>query len=414
MSHKKFVFEYKWVVLALSFLLVLFCAGFCCGNRALYLSAITEALGVKRSLYALTDTFYNLSTAIASLFFGALVYRFGSKIVILVGICTTAIAFFISSVSQGLAGFYVGNILLGLGVSFLSTSTASTLIKQYFTDSRGKYTGLVLAANGIGSALSAQVYSPLLNDPADPFSYRTVYRISVCIMLALGVLFFLFLKKQPTAPAQAPKAPGAKREKKNSGLKNTTFLFASATFFAFAMLIQSIYGTYAAYMKDVGMGTAQIVTVASILTLSFAAAKILVGALSDRWGIFPVLTMCQLSFVLALGMLMYLRSAACLPVAILFSVLLAISMPLQTVCLPLITGALFSEDAFEANLGFFSAAACLGAALGSPVINLCYDTLGSYVPVFILWFAVMALIALGYRKLSRKQKQNTHNEVTVR
>lgn len=205
MSHKKFVFEYKWVVLALSFLLVLFCAGFCCGNRALYLSAITEALGVKRSLYALTDTFYNLSTAIASLFFGALVYRFGSKIVILVGICTTAIAFFISSVSQGLAGFYVGNILLGLGVSFLSTSTASTLIKQYFTDSRGKYTGLVLAANGIGSALSAQVYSPLLNDPADPFSYRTVYRISVCIMLALGVLFFCSSKNSLPHPLRRQK-----------------------------------------------------------------------------------------------------------------------------------------------------------------------------------------------------------------
>lgn len=87
-----------------------------------------------------------------------------------------------------------------------------------------------------------------------------------------------------------------------------------------------------------------------------------------------------------------------------------VSMPLETVCVPLITSEFFSKNSFEKVVGFFSAAGCAGAALGSPLINLCYDLSGSYIPIVLLWSAVITLLMFGYRRLFRK-KQNISQEV---
>lgn len=42
--------RYRWVIVAASFLMVFVCLGFCSSSKSLYLAAITEALGIKRSL----------------------------------------------------------------------------------------------------------------------------------------------------------------------------------------------------------------------------------------------------------------------------------------------------------------------------------------------------------------------------
>ena len=72
-------FDYKWVILALSFMMVFVCLGFCSANKGLYLAAITEALGIKRSLFSINDSCRFITTAIINLFFGSLISRFGIR-----------------------------------------------------------------------------------------------------------------------------------------------------------------------------------------------------------------------------------------------------------------------------------------------------------------------------------------------
>ena len=61
--------EYKWVIALSCFLLGFFCLGFCSGNKGLYLSAITEALQIPRSLFSLNDTIRYVTTTIVNIFF---------------------------------------------------------------------------------------------------------------------------------------------------------------------------------------------------------------------------------------------------------------------------------------------------------------------------------------------------------
>lgn len=42
---------YKWIIAAVSFLMVATSLGFCSGNKSLYLKAMTEALGIERRFF---------------------------------------------------------------------------------------------------------------------------------------------------------------------------------------------------------------------------------------------------------------------------------------------------------------------------------------------------------------------------
>ena len=77
MEKKKF--EYKWVILAVCFMMVFICLGFCSSNKGRYLGPITEALGIKRSLFSINDTFRFGCSALINVFFGALVAKFGVR-----------------------------------------------------------------------------------------------------------------------------------------------------------------------------------------------------------------------------------------------------------------------------------------------------------------------------------------------
>ena len=71
-------FDYTWIIIGVCFLMVMISLGFCSSGRTLYLTAITGALGISRGAFALNDTFRYVTTTIVNLYFGRLVYRFGT------------------------------------------------------------------------------------------------------------------------------------------------------------------------------------------------------------------------------------------------------------------------------------------------------------------------------------------------
>ena len=122
--------EYKWVILAACFLMVLVCLGFCSSNKGMYLSAITNALGIKRSLFSINDTCRFVATAIANLFFGSLIARFGVRKMAAFGFAALIGSSLIYALADSIYIFYIGGLLLGLGFTFTTTTMASSIIRQ--------------------------------------------------------------------------------------------------------------------------------------------------------------------------------------------------------------------------------------------------------------------------------------------
>ncbi|MFA7636462.1 MAG: MFS transporter, partial [Monoglobales bacterium] len=107
--------DYKWVMVGLCFLMVFTVLGFCSSSGSIYISPITEALGISRSAYSINSSFRFIATAIINIFFGTLIAKFGAKKLIGAGFVCLIISSMIYSFASNVFVFYVGGVFLGLG-----------------------------------------------------------------------------------------------------------------------------------------------------------------------------------------------------------------------------------------------------------------------------------------------------------
>ena len=96
---------YKWVIVASCFMMVMITLGFCSSTKPLYLSAITGALGIERSLFSINDSCRYVTTAIVNLFFGALISKFGARKLIGAGFASLAASMLIYSLAENVFAF---------------------------------------------------------------------------------------------------------------------------------------------------------------------------------------------------------------------------------------------------------------------------------------------------------------------
>jgi MFS family permease len=398
--------DYKWVVLAVCFLMVFVCLGFCSGNKGLYLTAITEALGIKRSLFSFNDSCRYIATAVINLFFGTLLHRYGVRKMVGFGFVVLIASMLTYAYADNILGFCVGGALLGVGLAFTSATVASSVIRRWFTKDIGKYTGIVFAANGVGGALAAQIVSPFINQEGNPFGYRTSYLVVAGILAVTGLLVVLLIREWPKDHNASHYAAAGKKKRGINWIginfdtvkRQPYFYIAVATVFFNGLILQGITGIYAAHMKDVGIDATYVATVVSVFSLALTASKILVGTLYDRHGLSIIMIICQAATVLAFAFMMLLDSSGVgVVLAMAFAVLYALALPLETLAIPLIVNDLFGAASYDKLLGIMTAVNYAGYALGAPITNICYDVMGSYKPIFLLFGIMMILICVVFQ-----------------
>jgi len=396
--------DYKWIVFGLCFLMVFIALGFCSSNKGLYLDKITEALNIKRSLFAINDSFRFLSSAIVNLFFGALIARFGARCMIGFGFASLTAAMLTYAYAENIFVFYLGGMLLGIGFTFTSSAMAGSIIKKWFKKNIGRYTGIVYSANGIGGAVSAQIINPIINREGDPFAYRDSYLLIAGILIVFGTIIVLFIKGKPDgyeekAVPEAEAAPANQKSREKGSRANLLlqpyFYFIIITVFLTGFMLQGMTGVYAAHMKGVGLSVGFVGLVASIGSLLLTASKIFVGIIYDKFGLPLVMIVCQSSAVFAMLTLSALNASGSGQVlAIIFTVFNAIALPLETLVVPLIVNKMFEGENYDKMLGIAIAANYAGYAAGAPVINIFYDSFGSYNLAFIIYAALMVLCSV--------------------
>lgn len=398
MEIKKRKFDYKWVVLGVCFLMNFVCLGFTT-HRSLYLSAITEALGFERSLFALNETFRYATLATINLFFGGLMQRIGARKMIVAGFVALVASMVVAARAETVVMFYVSGILLGIGLACTTTTITGSIIRRWFKKNIGRYTGLALAANGIGGAISAQIVSPMISDPVDPFGYRNAYLTCAVIIAVAGVVVAILLRERPKNESLEVVDTKKRRGTAWAGIPMRTalrrpyFYISALIVFLTGFMLQGIGGVYAAHLKDVGFDPGIVASVTSVYSLTLTASKVGVGILYDRFGLRFVMILCQGASAVSLVLLVVLAVTPLgTALAFLFAMLYALSLPLETLVIPLIVNDLFGSAAFDKLFGVFAALNYAGYAVSAPVVNLCFDKTGSYNLIFLI-FAGLTVVA---------------------
>lgn len=402
MTLEKKKFDYKWVILAISFLMVFVCLGFCSSNKGLYLKKITEALDIERSAFSINDSCRFITQAIISLFFGTLLQKFGLRVMTAFGFLSLLASILIYAFAESIYVFYIGGALLGIGLTFTSNSMASSLVRRWFHKDIGKYTGIVFAANGLGGALAAQIVSPMINEEGNPFGYRKAYLFVAVLLVVIGTIVVTLMREQPKD--EPPVMPTATKKKARGSVwcgieydavKSKPFFYMAAVVVLFTGLgLQGINGAWTAHMEDMGLSANFVKNLSSFYSIVLTVSKLAVGFMYDRYGLRTVMIVCQTSGVAAFGLLAAVSdSPAGMVMAFAFAFLYAMALPLETLVIPLIANDLFGSVSYDKLFGIMLSMNYTGYALGGPLVNLCYDKLGTYSP--ILWaLAVLTIVLL--------------------
>ncbi|MBR3933799.1 MAG: MFS transporter, partial [Clostridia bacterium] len=382
-SGSKKKFDYKWIIVALSFLMVLTCLGFCSSPKSLFIGPVTKALGVSRGAFSVNDSLRFISTAFINIFFGSLVARFGPKKLICAGFACLISSQLIYSFSTNVYVYYIGGILLGLGLSWTTTTMVGCVINKWCKESKGTIMGAVLAANGFGGAIAIQIVSPIIESGA--FGYRNAYRLVAVILFAVCMLIMFFFKNNPK---NSDLKENTVEKKKSRGrdwdgieyskaVKMPYFYFAALLIFLTGLVLQSVTGIAAQHMRDAKLDPEYVSMVLSIHSLTLAGFKFLTGFLYDRFGLRTTTNICSFTAVIVMILLaMVTNTLAGKIFAMIYGIFSSLALPLETIMLPIYAGDLFGQKSFNKILGIFVSVNTAGYAVGAPIINIIFDKVG--------------------------------------
>lgn len=410
MNKKKF--DYKWVILVLCFLMVFCALGFCSGSKSLYLNKITRYLGIERSLFSINDSIRYVTTAIISVFFGAIYGKLGARKMIALGFTCLVASCLIYAFAPSIGVFYIGGFLLGAGLAVCSSSLAGYVVSRWFTTNVGTYSGIVLAANGLGTATITQFIEPMIEGSAD--GYKKAYLFTAILIAVVGVIIVVFIREKPKGAVDDGSGPKRHKRPKRSkawvglslkeAVKKPYFYGMLVCMFLTGASLQAIAGIAVPHIKDVvcakdaagnllAFDTGFIRVVHSAHAICLASAKFVSGFSYDHLGIRRTAT---ISYLIATGSMFILGlvQPGSYVLAFIYEVIVSFAMPLETVIPLLMVSDLFGEKDYAKILGINSAVIYLGFAVGTPVINLVFDKVGTYRPALFVVSGLMAVIMI--------------------
>lgn len=402
--------DYSWVIIALCFVIVLTSLGLCSSGRTLYLTAITEALGIPRSAFSLNDTFRFVTTTIVNLFFGVLVQKFGSKKLICAGfLCLIAFAV-INSLASSLIWFYLGGILLGIGLSWTTTTMVSLVVNRWCKENKATITGAILAANGLGGAIAVQILSPIIFMEGNPFGYRISYRLVACVLAVVFVLI-LFLYRDPPKAEDSAVTTTKKKKPRGAGwvgmpfqevIRKPYFYVLLVCVFFTGMVLQGLGGIGVPYMYDLGMDVEFVSLLVSMGGLVLTCTKFLTGLFYDRFGMKVAMNIALIAAFLSMAMLILMTNSLTGKIIAFVRMFIgSFATPLETVMLPIFVTEFFGNKDFDKLIGVVASVSYAGFGLGSPIGNLFYDIFGNYRMAFVLFASLMFVVAISLQFVLR-------------
>ncbi len=381
--------------------MVFIALGFCSSNKGLYLSAITEALGIKRSLFSINDSVRYISTALVNLAFGLLISKFGARKMIAAGFVSLIASALTYAYAENILLFYVGGMFLGIGLSWTTTTMVGYVVNRWCKEHKGTIMGLILCSNGLGGALAAQIVTPIIYEQGNAFGYRNAYKLVAIILLVVGVVVVSLFRDAPgLTPGKEkkkPKKPLWNGITFSEAVRKPYFYGAAVCIFLTGAALQGVAGISSAHFADIGLDAGYIATTVSVHSLVLAGAKFLTGFLHDKLGLRVTMIYCYIAGAIAFVCLALSNpSASGRTLAMIYSIFSSLAMPLETIMLPLITGDIFGQVSYAKMLGIFVSVNTAGYAVGAPLTNLVFDALGSYAPVLYVLSVVLVAAAITF------------------
>lgn len=394
--------HYAWVIFLICFLMAGCALGFCSTPKGMYLKSVSDDLNISRAAYSVCNSIRFIVTAFINLFFGKLIAKFGARKLAVAGFTALTASCIVNALAKDLIFLYLGGALLGIGLSWSTTTMVGYIVERWFTSKKGTIMGIILASNGLIGAISVQVLAPMIYSPNE--GWRRSYWLCAAIMIIIGLLVLVFLRTEPKDKGLVPLGSGEVLPKKQRGrdwagisaeeaFHKPYFYVCAVCVFLTGMLLHATGNVSAAHMEDRGISTAVITNVSSFSALVLLASKMLTGFSFDKLGLRVTMTACNIFAVIAIVTLAYVENPAMAYTASIFK---SMSLPLETIMLPLIASELFGRKSYAHMMGLLVSFNTLGYAVGGPAINVVYELCNKdYRPAMLFLGGTMIVVSIA-------------------
>ena len=389
--------HYHWVIAVIVFLEMIVYGGLI-NAIGIYTVPITEELGVGRGAYTVAGIPYGLFSLVSTLLTGALLPKLGYKRLTVISLIITAAGYVSIGLAGGLVGHAIGRGFIGLGYGMCFTAGSVWIIKKWFHKHLGLVIGIISMASGLGGSLMTLILSRLIV----AFGWRTAVLIGSLLPIAVSVLYLLVYN----APEDIDLKPYGMGQMSTKQLRKENLwvghtlkeLYRNPLFYimCFATLLSNmcVYTTSSVinpHFQDNGYSATAAANYDSVLMLTLAFFKLLMGWVSDRFGAKPVAILCLSFSAIGQWLLSNVSDPTLSYVAV---VLFSIGLCLTTVAIPLIALPLFGTRGSAEINGIIIGMVSLASLITPPICNFIYDKIGTYSPSFKV-AAVLEVFLIG-------------------
>ena len=408
MKEKGFKFHYGYIILLATILMNVYYA---CSYSVVsqFMAPILAVYpDISRTQFSLVFSIHSLSSALYLTQFGKVNKLLTSENVPVLGGLGLAVGFFLYSSTSNIFIFYFGALLVGMCAAFFSSAITITLLNKWFA--KGQAT--LLAVSMTVGALGGTVGSPIVGGLIGSIGYVATLRYLAIGMVAVTVIIRLLLRKDPAqlgiqpcfAEETAAVDGSAKKELPGillkDALKTYNFYAILGVFLIFGMCFYATYTNLSVYMSDLGFDAGQVGKIFSMIFLVNAITMIPGGAVADWLG--SRVTMITLIgvFIGCVAIMAFTVPSA--TVMYLVCILMGVAYLFPKVLSCAMVNSAFGPRDSATFVGWIQSMICIGAFIGSPVLNAVYDMTGSYSGAFIVMIPAMIVCAiLGFTGIKK-------------
>ncbi len=404
---------YSWLIVLSAFFYCIIWSGLSYYVFSVFVKPLQSEFGWDRSAIMAGFLAWSLTNGIASIFVGRAVDRFHPKRVMMVGAGITCIGFLGLSCVQSIFHFYLGYIIVGIGIASTGQVPCSTLISEWFEHKRGLAIGFMSVGVGVGGLIAPALTGGYL---IPVFGWRMAYMsLGIIAFVILFPIALLVIKPKTGKPVPGSTAPEHKHagfhpEKQGRRPKNRNLLSPVLWLIAISFLVSQfgLTGTLqnqVPHMTDIGFSPVVASSVLGMIGLFSSFGKLFFGWLCD---------FIQVRYAFMITVLLQAGGTAILlaltpdtPVVLIwiygFSIGIGGGTWLPIMSMYISRG--FPIQHYGTLFGFVNFCFCIGVAFGPLFAGALFDHYGNYNMAFKIFLGGYALaIIMGFFSKSDKKE----------
>lgn len=407
--------HYHWVILVILF--IYSCAFGAVANAAtVYVIPVTKGLQISRGLFSTLSTIANVVTTVGTLFTTRLLHKIGYRKTATLALGALALSCVISGLSSNVYIYAISRVIYGLCPGALNVTGVAWAMRSWFHKHYGTCLGVVTMGTGVGGMVSSVISAGMI----EAVGWQWAYIITAAV-IGLLMLLSLLVRNTPEQMGLKPYGEGqlVHEEHKNSkrmqqwkGIsvdetrKHPAFKLACVFMFLLNVCLFTPWFVIAPHFQDNGYTAIQAAGYQSVMMLALAVVKLLFGWVSEKIGGKALGVLCIICTIVGhLGF----ADVSNPYISYFWVFLLAISMTLTSVTIPLLAEAVFGVETSTSLVGIFMGMSTAASIVAPPICNYIYDAIGTYSPVFItiglldiVWLGMLFVI---FHKFGKVEKQ---------